>query len=163
MIASCLLAFTVARAHGGEDHAAAPSPTPTVVDDAVRTALEGALVDAALAIPSDVGAPVEASLLLADHVTSAPVIGAAATLSLAGPGVVTADLGDAGTAGTYHGTLTLPAAGTYAGSLVVKLPAHGDGADPATDLISVPSLVIDPSTQGAEGGAPPSATPPPVS
>lgn len=125
-----------ALAHGGEDHTPAAAATAAPVD-APSVAMTSDVFDAVLRVPSGApGAPVEATLLLADHATSAPVEGAAATLTLTGPGEVSATLGSAGAPGVYHGDLTLPAYGDYAGSLVVT------GA--ATELFAVPGLHWDP-------------------
>jgi RND family efflux transporter MFP subunit len=137
-VIATLLAASLALAGGGDDHdhgppvAAAPSAGGAAVSASSRT------FDAVLHVPTHApGAATEATLLLADYATSAPIEGATATLTLSGPGAAQAEFGSAGAPGAYHGALTLPAYGEYAGALVVTAPG-------ASDLLAVSGLRDDP-------------------
>ncbi len=81
-----------------------------------------------------VGSPTTATLLLADYATSAPV-DADVKVTLSGPGSV--DLALTTHDGVGTGAITFPAAGEYAGSLVVTTAT-------ATDLLAITGLVIAP-------------------
>lgn len=129
-----LALVTSALAHGGEDHGA---PTVPVVDaGAMRVPMSSEGLDAVLLLASDEpGVAGEATLLVADAATSAPADVSAAALTLAGPASVSAAFSRV-SPGVLRAPTTLPAVGSYAGSIVVQ---RGDQAD----LLGVPSLTID--------------------
>ncbi|MES2644251.1 MAG: efflux RND transporter periplasmic adaptor subunit [Myxococcota bacterium] len=150
---SLLLVATLARAGGGDDHDHGPpiaSATYTVVTaDSVSVSAASTTFEAVLRAPRAApGVATDVSLLLADYATSAPVEGATGSLTLSGPGSAQAELGAAGSPGAYHGALTLPAYGDYAGALVVTAPG-------ASDLLAVSGLHYDPPavTSGEGMGA----------
>ncbi|MDP2317193.1 MAG: efflux RND transporter periplasmic adaptor subunit [Pseudomonadota bacterium] len=146
-----LLATSLAFAGGGDDHdhgppvATAASASATTAD-AVSMSAASSTFEAIVRVPrAPAGTATEASLLLADYATSAPVEGATASLTLNGPGASQAEFGAAGAPGAYHGTLTLPAYGDYAGALVVTAPA-------ASDLLAISGLHYDPpSVESGDG------------
>ncbi len=127
-----------ALAHGGEDHAhEEPAPAPPRATDAMVTGTASSrALDAVLRIPRP-PATGDAVLLLADWATSAPITDASATLSLAGPGSAQATFGPHDAPGIYHGTLALPAPGTWAGALVVTTGS-------ATELLALDGLDVTP-------------------
>jgi cobalt-zinc-cadmium efflux system membrane fusion protein len=146
-----LLATSLAFASGGDDHdhgppvATAASASVTTAD-AVSVSAASSTFEAIVRVPRvPAGAATETSLLLADYATSAPVEGATASLTLNGPGASQAEFGAAGAPGAYHGTLTLPAYGDYAGALVVTAPA-------ASDLLAISGLHYAPAAvESGEG------------
>ncbi len=149
---SLLLAASLALAGGGDDHSHGPpitanaTPSATVTDEAVSVSASSGTFEAVLRVPrAPAGTATEASLLLADYATSAPAEGATASLTLNGPGTAQAELGAAGAPGAYHGALTLPAYGDYAGALVITTPA-------ASDLLAITGLHYDAPTATDEAG-----------
>lgn len=154
-----LLTVSLALAHGGEDHGAPAAVTTASAADASSVSAASTTFEAVLRVPRVATATeTEATLLLADFATSAPVEGATASLTLSGPGAVQAQLGSAGAPGVYHGGVTFPAYGDYAGALVVTVPGGGEGASPdgggvagglrppapgTTDLLSLSGLHVD--------------------
>ncbi len=126
------------RAHGGEDHGAPAAPVVAVGGDGLSVSAASGAFEAVLHVPQAApGTPVDATLLLADYATSAPVEGATLALTLSGPAAAQAELGSKGPPGVYHGPLTLPAHGDYAGALVVTTPA-------TSDVLAITGLHFDP-------------------
>ena len=139
----------LARAHDGEDHAheAVTPVAPASGADALSAVASSTGIDAVLRVPST---PADATLLLADWATSAPVTDATATLTLSGPASAQASFGATGSPGAYHGPLALTAPGTWAGALVVTTPT-------ATELLAIDGLRVG---IGAVGPAHPAGLPP---
>ncbi len=155
-----VLTVSFVFAHGGEDHSTPAAARTVDAADAASVLATSSKLEAVLRVPHvPPGVSTEATLLLADFATSAPIEGASATLTLSGPGSLQAELGSAGPPGFYHGALTLPADGEYAGALVVSVPAAlqdpgtagggvaGGQSPPAprsTELLAISGLHIAP-------------------
>lgn len=142
-----ILTTSLALAHGGEDHGGPPTTPTLTAGDAASVGAGSSVFEAVLRLPRvAAGADAEVTLLLADFATSAPVEGATASLTLSGPASIQTELGSAGAPGNYHGMVTLPAYGNYAGALVVTAPAvgGGDGASGGgVDLLAISGLHLD--------------------
>lgn len=155
-----ILAAALAFAGGGSDHEHAPAEGTTAASatssalatpGALSASASSSTFEATLRVPrATPGVPAEASLLLADYATSAPVEAATASLTLSGPGAARVELGPAGAPGVYHGDLTLPAYGDYAGALVITTPPETGGA---SDLLALSGLHYDPPAEGEGGDA----------
>jgi RND family efflux transporter MFP subunit len=128
---TCWLLAALALAHGGVDDEAAPAPPAAPLPDAIGISASSQAFDAVLRVRrGSIGEARQATLLLADWATDAPISGATGALTLSGPGSVTASFTATADAGVYSGEATFPAEGTYAGALVVTTPA-------ASDLLSI--------------------------
>ncbi|MFZ5481983.1 MAG: efflux RND transporter periplasmic adaptor subunit [Myxococcota bacterium] len=119
----------LALAHGGEDHGAAPPPAPTA---GPGVAVAGSVFEAVVRPPE--GLSGTATLLLADWATSVPVADGAASLSLS-PGPVQVDFAHTDVPGVWTAPVTFPAAGSYAGALVVT-------AGDRSDLLALSDLAV---------------------
>lgn len=148
-----LLVAAPAFAHGGEDHAEPTLSRAAPAADSAAAVGASRSLEAVLRVPRKIGGPAaEATLLLADWATSAPIDGAAAAVTLSGPATVEGQLGDAGAPGVYHGALAFPSWGTYAGALVVTSPrpaAEGAEAEDRVELISISGLDLSPPEAAA--------------
>lgn len=136
-----LLLLPAARAHGGEDHAA-PAAVLTVAGGA-RAAASSDALDAVVELPGGT-----ATLWLADHRTSAPVSDATATATLSGPTPLELSFADGHSPGRLVSDAATPAAGDYAGALIVT---RATGAD----LLAVTGLHVGaPEAPGAAESPP---------
>lgn len=122
-----LLCASLAFAHGGEHVEAAPvavvSAGPAGSAGAVHISASTEPFEAVLRVAHPVaGEPAAMSLLVADYASSAPVVDAAATVTLAGPVSVPLTFTPGASPGIYAASAVFPTAGDYAGALVVTTP-----------------------------------------
>ncbi len=144
MIAALLMCR--ALAHEGEDHAAPPAPSVSVDATATRVSASSAAFEAVWRIPlSRPGDSATSTLLLADFASSAPVADATLSATLAGPATFTTTFVPGAAPGIYTAPTTFPAAGDYAGALVVTTPT-------AADLLPLMGVHIDDPTTVAAAG-----------
>ncbi len=135
---TCALLVGDATAHGGEDHAAPAASVATEDGTTGSVASSSAQFEAVLRVHHGApGSPVATKLLLADFATSEPIADATSSLALQGPASVTMAFSPASpvaSAGIYIGSATFPAAGEYAGALIIAT-ASGSDVIPITGLL----------------------------
>jgi cobalt-zinc-cadmium efflux system membrane fusion protein len=128
-----LLAALPAFAHGGEDHGAPPPPVASA-GDAMSVATWSTEYEAVLRFPyAPPGEQTQATLVVADWSTSAPLGTGEGSLSLSGAAEVQVDLHPGQTPGIWPFPVTFPADGTYRGGLSII-------ADRA-DLLGIPEFI----------------------
>lgn len=130
-----ILLLARAHAHGGEDHGPPPAPSAAVATGA-RVSTWSSEFEAVLSLPNATpGVPVDATLLLADFTTSAPIAAGQAELKLDGAGSLTVRIPAGEQPGVWPFHPTFPAEGTYSGGLTVI------GADRA-DVLGLPPFDV---------------------
>lgn len=149
-----LFVATLARGHGGEDHGPPPAPTAASTSSAaaaragsatgVRVSTWSSEFEAVLSLPGAApGVPVDATLLLADFNTSAPIGTGTAALALEGPAPLAVTIPAGEQPGVWPFHLTFPSGGSYGGGLTVIT------ADRA-DVLGLPAFDV---TEAAHAGA----------
>ncbi|MFZ5477610.1 MAG: efflux RND transporter periplasmic adaptor subunit, partial [Myxococcota bacterium] len=137
-----MFALDLAFAHGGEDHGA-PAAAPAAAADVPSVAASGSVFETVLRAPE--GLSGNATLLVADWATSAPIAEGTATLSLTGPGPAQAEFVPTRQAGTWTAPLAFPSPGAYAGALVVT-------SGERSDLLAVPEIAVGAPHEHADDG-----------
>jgi RND family efflux transporter MFP subunit len=144
MIVSLLLSG-LAFGHGGEDHGAPAAPTAALASGA-RIPTWSSEFEAVLVLPEEAepGEELDATLLLADWGTSAPIGEGQVKLQLDGPAALQLEVSPSQRAGVWPFHVTFPAAGEYSGGLTVLT------ADRA-DMLGLPAFPIEAHVHGPAG------------
>jgi len=141
-----LLCATLAFAHGGEHVEAVPVAAGLAGTVNISASTEP--FEAVLRVTHTVaGQPIPVSLLVADYVSSAPVVDAAATVTLSGPGSVPLTFAAGSSPGVYAASGVFPTDGDYAGALIVTAPER-------SGVLALTGLHIGgPVAGGTDGGS----------
>jgi cobalt-zinc-cadmium efflux system membrane fusion protein len=143
MIMSLLVGL--AWGHGGEDHAAPAAPSAALATGA-RVPTWSSEFEAVLVLPQEAepGEELDATLLLADWGTSAPISAGQVQLELDGPASLQLELAPSPREGVWPFHVTFPAPGEYSGGLTVLTPER-------SDMLGLPAFPIEEHTHGAAG------------
>lgn len=142
VLAAALLSLSPgARAHGGEDHGAAPPP-PAATDGMRKASTSTSSVEVVVRWPAqDAGKEMPFRILLSDYATNSPIEGGTIDVTLSGPGgSEVATKASAASPGVYEAKLVPKQNGAHALSMTVS-------AGELVDIVALSGIEVGPPSE----------------